>query len=278
VAVDNHSTDGTYEKLIGYVKSDDISVYRLEKRYLKTRLMLHANYLLRYTMHRYLTILNPGDMLYPNYLEICSGLMDDASHAEAMIIFCEVDFIDNEGRIFNQTPMFDKDRILEKERHLIEVFNQGMGHKVQCFYRVGTLPNILFELPHFVDFNDCFKKAWFLQFHNCIYIKNNLACICRSKYPDKIIDLASRLYMITRFKVYRDTVGNESTAFLDGLDSEEIYKNLSMLALQYASESLADGEIGTAKKILLFAEMVFEDIINTEFYSALKTLSLRENL
>jgi hypothetical protein len=29
-----------------------------------------------------------------------------------------------------------------------------------------------------------------------------------------------------------------------------------MLALQYASESLAEGEIGTAKKILLFAEMV----------------------
>jgi len=103
-----------------------------------------------------------------------------------------------------------------------------------------------------------------------MYLKDSLACISNSKYSDKIDDLGLRLYFITRLKVFRDTVNNESVRFLDGLDSEEVYKNLSMYALQYASESLDDGDIGTANRILLFAEMAYEDIVSTEFYSELK--------
>lgn len=276
IAVDNHSTDGTYEKLIGYVKSNDISVYRLDKRYLKTRHLYHANNLMRHTMHSYLTILNPGDMLYPEYLERCSNLLDDEINTDCRIIFSEVDFIDDEGRIFKQTPLLDKDRILRKKENFNEFFTKAMGHKVQCFYRAGVSPKNLFELPHFVDFTDCFKKAWFLHIVRCIYSRDPLACICRSNYPDKIVDLASRLYLITRLKVFRDTIDDESVAYLKGFDSEDLYRNLSMLALEYASESLAEGDLGTARKILLFAEMVLKDIVHSDFYSKLKAMTVKE--
>ncbi len=270
VVVDNHSTDGTYEKLIEYVKSNNISIYRLDKKYLKTRLMLQANQLLRFTQHKYLTILSPGDMLYPNFLEKCASLLDDDSHTDTRVILCHVDLMDNDGRIFNQPPIFEKDRILEKKKHFVEVLNCGLGHKVQCFYRCGMMPVDLFELPHFVDFTDCFMKAWYLMSYQCMHLKENLACVSNRKYSDKIDDLALRLYFITRLKVFRETVNNEGTAFLDGLYSEEISINLSKYALRYASEALADGDTGTANKILLFAEMIFEDIIHTEYYSELK--------
>ncbi|HHO74926.1 MAG TPA: glycosyltransferase [Deltaproteobacteria bacterium] len=276
IAVDNHSTDGTYKKLLGYVKSNDISVYRLDKRYLKTRQMNHANNLMRHTMHAYMTILEPSDVLYPDYLERCTNLLDDPIKTDCRIIFSEVDLIDDEGKSFKQTPMFDEDRVLRRKKSFVEVFNKGLGHKVQCFYRAGVIPKSLFELPHFVDFTDCFRKAFFLQSHPGIYMRTSQACICKTKYPDKIVDLVSRFYLITRLKVFRDTLNDESVAFLKGLDSEDIYRNLSGLALEYASESLADGETGTARRILLFAEMVFKDIVHSDFYSELKAITVHK--
>lgn len=275
IAVDNHSTDGTYEKLLGYMKTNDISVYRLDKRYLKTRQLLHANNLMRHTMHGYMTILEPGDVLYPDYLESCTDLLDNPINTDCRIIFSEVDFFDDEGKISKQAPIFDEDLILIKKDAFIEVFNRGMGHKVQCFYRAGGTPMNLFEFPHFVDFTDCFRKAWFLQAHSGIYTRTPLACICKTEYPDKVIDLVSRLYLITRLKVFRDTVNDESVAFLKGLDSEDVSRNLSGLALDYASESLAEGDAGTAERILLFAEMVYQEIVRTESYSGLKARTLQ---
>lgn len=275
IAVDNHSTDGTYERLLGYMKDNDISVYRLDKRYLKTRQLLHANNLMRHTMHGYMTILEPGDVLYPDYLERCTDLLDEPIYTDCRIIFSEVDFFDDEGKVTKQTPMFDEDRILRKKDTFIEVFSKGMGHKVQCFYRAAVTPKSLFELPHFVDFTDCFRKAFFLQFLRGMYRKDRMACICKTKYPDKVVDLVSRLYLITRLKVFRDTINDESVAFLKGLDSEDVARNLSRLALDYASESLAEGDAGTAERILLFAEMVYQDIVRTEIYSGLKARSFQ---
>lgn len=271
VVVDNNSKDGTYEKLINYVKSDNISVYRLAKKYLKTRLMFQANILLQYTLHKYITILNPGDILYPEYIEKCTSILEDSSYLNAKVLFTEVDFHDANGKVSNQVPLFDKSCVLEMKKHFMELFTNGLGHKVQCFYHHGTIANVLVELPHIVDFTDCFKKAIFLLNSDCIYIKNNLACISKTKYVDKIDDLAFRLYFITRLKIYRDTFCNEGTDHLEALNSkEEIYKNLSQLALQYAYESVLENDIPTANNALLFSEMAYEKILFSEFYLTIK--------
>ena len=162
VVVDNYSTDGTYEKLLTYIKKHDISVYRLKRKYLKTRLMYQANLTLRYTLHRYITILMPGDVLADDFIEKSAGFMDNSTSNNVRILLCETDVIGEKKQVITQVPLYETSRILNAQDHFIELFINGLGHKVQCVYRVGSIPNQLVDLSHFVDFTDCFKKAFLL--------------------------------------------------------------------------------------------------------------------
>lgn len=267
VAIDNFSDDGTYEKLLQFVISDKIAVYRLEKKYIKTRLMFHANLLLQYTSYKYITILNPGDVLYPNYIEKCCNLMDNSPDIDSKVLVCETDKFVNDVVEVNTKSLFKNSFIIDKTKNFMDFFVNGIGHKLQCFYHNGVIPNVLVDLPGVVDFTDAFKKALYLLNTNFIYTKDNLACISETIYDDPLDDLFYRYYFIIRFVIQRETINDNSTAFLEPLlNNNKIYEELSLLALSYAKEAIAENKLELAGKILLFGEMVNEEICELPEY------------
>lgn len=272
VAVDNYSTDGTYEKLLQYVIERRISVNRLKKKYLETRLLQKAlQFLQFYSDYRYFTILNPGDILYPQFIETCTEMMDKTANYTTKALFCNTDMADDSEIIAKQPPIFSDNCILLKQKHLAQFFIKGIRSKVQCLYSIGAMSGSLVEMPLYVDLTDWFKKAFFPFRYNCIYLKDALACTYKRKYDDKLYDLVLRYSLIVKFKIYRNSFPGDSNSYLDGmLLNKDIYKNLSHLALEYATDSLENNEVISASKLLLFAEMVNEDIIYDQQFLELK--------
>lgn len=274
VAVDNYSTDGTYEKLLRYVVDYRISVNRLNKTYLETRLLQKSIQFLKfYSDYRYFTLLNPGDILYPDFIDTCTTIMDRTrtSDDKTKALFCNTDIADQSEYITKQPPIFSESCILLKQKHLAQFFINGTRSKVQCFYCHGAIPDSLEEMPLYVDFTDWFKKAFFPFRFNCIYLKDALACINKPQYDDKLYDLILRYSLIIKFKIYRNSFPSDKNNYLDEmLLNEDIYKNLSYLSLEYTEELIQNNDLITANKLLLFAEIVYEDINKDDYFLSLK--------
>ena len=272
VAVDNHSTDGTYEKLLKYACSTGISVYRLKKKSFPTRLLRSALSYLTYTDHKYITVLCPGDILYENYITRCAEVMDEYCTPDRRLLICEADIAVEKDIIDSQTPIYTSNCILLKREHYKEFFINGVGHKVQVFFLNNTIPTMLPELPSCVDYTDWFSKAMYSFGNECIYLQDILACTKTFNCQNKIYDLILRLYTVTRLDLIRGTVFSDiSLSYLDSHDvAGKINNNLSLLALKYASEAVDDGDMSLAERILLFAEMVDEEVTGTENYCMVK--------
>jgi glycosyltransferase involved in cell wall biosynthesis len=280
VAVDNHSDDDTYEKLINYAQTDDISVYRVEEKLLLTRLLLLTFSFVEFVDYKYFTILCPGDELYPDYIERCSAILDKFGNLDRKILICETDIKDGSGNISKQPAIFSDNCILKKRDHSQQFLIHGAGHKIQCFYSWGAIMLNYTEFPFLVDFTDWYKKAIISFGSECIYINCTLACTSVTKYNDKLHDLFLRFYLVKKLEMTKIILFSKvSYEYLAELKTnKEIYKKLSCLALQYAAVAIADGELKDVKNILLFAEMVNEEITNTEFYTVLKNSVSSGNL
>ena len=76
-----------------------------------------------------------------------------------------------------------------------------------------------------------------------------------------------KLSLVTRFKLHRGTTENLSFEVLDELDTQiETNKKLSLLALKYACDDLSVNYVVSARKILLFADMIYPEIVNSNLY------------
>jgi len=272
VAVDNNSTDGTYERLLEYVIERKISVNRLHKKYLETRLLLKAiQFLQFYKDYKYFTILDPGDILYSDYLDRCTAILDKTATYKTKVLFCNSDILDDSGKKLEQTPIFSNNCILLKKEHLAQFFIKGTKSKVQSLFSHGAIHETLVEMPFYVDLTDWFKKAFFPFRDNCIYVKDALVCTCERDYKDKLYDLVLRFSLIVKFKIYRNSFPGDSNGYLDEmLLNVDIYKNLSQLAIEYAADAFDKNDLSSANKILLFAEIVYEDIVLHPHFIALK--------
>lgn len=271
VAVDNNSTDGTYESLLAYAQNTSISVYRLSETQLPTRLLRKTTATLDFAEWKYITIVNPGDTIYPNFIEKCSELMDRFTDSGNRFLICETDLLKN-GVVMKQNPIFSSSCILMKREHYPHFFLHGMGHKVQCFFSRKAIPESLPELPFCVDYTDFFKKAVYSFTAECIYVRDALACTSPAPCEDMLKDLILRLFLVKRSEhSIAALFAGKSFKYLDleGTRSQ-VHENLARLALQYASQALEDGQVKAAEDILIFAEMVHDDITRTDLFSALK--------
>jgi glycosyltransferase involved in cell wall biosynthesis len=281
IAVDNHSVDGTYEKLIGYAGEADISVYRFGEPRLPTRLLNAACAYLSYVKYKYFTFLPAGDELYPDYIEVCADVMDKYAGLDSKILLCETDLKDKLGKASRQKTIYTESCIFKMREHYKQFLINGTGHRVQCFHSSGSMPTGIFSnLPFLVDYTDWYKKALMAYDMGCIYLKRSLACVSASDYDDKLQDLVIRMYLLKKLEMTTCIMqSNINYEYLAELSSNRgIYRKLSRLALQYASDSVREGELKTANDILLFAEMVDEEIIGTPFYAMLKKSIASERL
>lgn len=275
VVIDNHSDDGTYEKLMGYVKENRISIFRVRVSRTPTRLLLSAMSFLEYVDYKYLLVLNAGDELYTDCIKNYTAIMDEYSDIDRRILICETDLKNELGHVSKQRPIFTENCILLKREHYTQFLTNGTGHKIQCFYCRGVLSSNFAELPFIIDYNDWFKKALFSFRMGCVYIKDSHSCTLATQYHDELYDLILRLNLVIRLELTRSSMySEENYKYFDELNSRKIInQNLSSLALQYALNAQKRSDTSAANKILLFAEMINENVMMSELYSLLNNYS-----
>ncbi|BCS55978.1 glycosyltransferase family A protein [Geobacter sp. SVR] len=273
VAIDNCSTDGTYEKLLNYSINHGISVYRLKEKCSRAMLLYESISYIEPVNYKYITVLSPGDIFYSNFIEDSVKVMEKYSNAKRRMLICEVSIIDSNARISSQLPIFTDSCILKSSWSLLQFFTFGFDHRVQWICLKDTLPSDLADLVFCVDNTDWFNKALFSFNSEIIYLDKPLASAVLSYPDDRLYKLMLKLSLVTRFKLIRGTMDNKNFEDLDELEDQKLsnYK-LSLLALKYAYDDLIEIKIDSARKILLFAEMVFSDIVETELYSTICNL------
>lgn len=275
--VDNASTDDSYERLLGLAASNPIAVYRMRKTYLPAQLLRRSLRILKYFDWRYMTILNPGDVIYPDYVATCSRVMDTNPDFDRKALFCEAHVIGAGGEVVAQKPVFADNCILRKREHYTQFFMHGTGHKIQAFFAEKAFSRHLSDLVFCADYSDWFYKAMLAFNTDCIYLQKVLAGIALREDTDLLEDLVLRLYLVKRLDLIRGTVfADMAYGCLDEVPSEQVIsQNLSKLALHHAGQALCSGASETAQKILLFAEMVNEQIVDTPLFAQLEQ-SLRD--
>lgn len=271
VAVDNCSEDGTYELLLESAIKTNLAVYRLRKQVFPTRLLRAALLYLRFTDYKYLLILNPGDILDPRFISRCVEVMETHSKPFRSVLLCEANVIDERGKRCSQPPLYTDSCILARREHYNEFFVNGPAHRIQAFYLTRSIPLMLPELPFCTDHTDWFSKALYAFNSECLYLKEPLATVRVSPPKCRVYQLMLRSYLVNRLDLVRGTVySSVKMNYLDRLDvSGKINENLAMYALRHAREALAAGDTETAEKILLYAEMVYDEITKSRYYDNL---------
>lgn len=272
VVVDNNSTDGTYEKVLEYVSTTSVAVYRLCEQRFATRLLRAADRILEFVEYKYIAVLSPGDIIYPNYVERCTAVMEQHATLERGLLISETDVIDPSGIIARQLPIYTESGVLMKRIHYTEFFTTGVGRKIQCFAIKRIFPKVLPDIPFCVEYADWFMKAIYAMNMECIYMKDALSATATIERTDMLNQMMLRLFLVKRMSLIRGTIFAEDTSSVcDDEDTQRrISENLAALALEYACQALVRKEFKVVKDLLLYAEMVFGEIVGSELYCLLR--------
>lgn len=266
IAIDNCSTDGTYEKLLELAKGnmEQISVFRLSETMKMTGVHKKLTELLKYSNILYSTVLMPGDILYPNCVDECIKFFRIMKNFEGRMLIFEVDLIDKDGNKKSQNPIFEDNCILKEKIHDYQFLTTGIGHKIQAFYKglPILLEHSLMRIVELINFNDWFYK-FFYYFGDCIYINKSLACIKEMQLDDPIDDLLKRLLVLKRnlyISVNSGKIGEDNSKY------SLAYKCLAILGLKYSINEINNNRMNVACDCLKFSELAFMDIVNYDIY------------
>ena len=275
--IDNASQKDAYRKLLDYeIKYPQlISVIREKQPTTRGRLLKRLVEHLRYAEVGSSIILNPGDIIYPDFIKEARSILQLKKELKCLIF--EVDILEEAG-VKKQTPIFTENCILSRLSEEV-YYKYGIGHKVQIVYR-GTPIHLEVKLPYYevMEKNHDWLSVAFYRTRMNVYIKESAGCICEEAidYKEKLIEWA---FFIKR-NLYAVETQVFSTINATDLQNEEIetaYNCLAMMALQYALKSLKKELVEEAEDALIFAEMMKTGIVSEECYIKLrKAVSLKK--
>ncbi len=189
--VDFGSSDGTYEKALGY-NWKNLGVYTrpFQKRW-RSRISDIARMLgiADYNMYQYyFIVLYPGDVMYPNCCSMLSYKFKENYRLNPEMVFCESDIFDSNGNIEKQKPLFSHDCVIDGEKDICEYIKRGYKHQIfsmtQSFYMARDV--------------ECYERnegrCWNKLVHrNCgkmaVYIEKPLVCTKRIIYEDELEEI-----------------------------------------------------------------------------------------
>lgn len=270
--IDNASEDGTYHKLVEYeIKYPKlVSVIREKQPTTRGRLLKRLIRHLRFAQVGSSLILNPGDIIYPDFIREARGLLQLKEDIRCFIY--EVDILE-ENRVIKQEPIFKNNCILTEVSKDV-YYRYGIGHKVQAFYR--KLPiGVVIKLPYYeviAKDHDWLAASFYnYRVRNNVYVRKTAGCIC-----EEMVDTKQRLiewaFFIKRvlYAVETQVFSTTDAADLEKEEVEAAYRCLAMMALQYSVKDLKRGLFEAAEDALIFAEMMKADIVGHEGYKRLQ--------
>lgn len=270
--VDNCSNDGSYEKILQYVKDYPqlVSVYRMDSPTKPARLMKQAIAYLRFSPVHFSMFLNPGDVIYPNFMKKVIDLMH--FQKEIAAVYTNVDIKRVDGKVQEQKAVFTDSCIIDKEYDYSLFFSAGTGMKVQAVYRrlPTTVSERLVDLEKRTDIHDWMSAA-FPNVGKVGYLAESLGCICVAPKKDVLFELMTKAYSLkSQFYMTETSANYIEQSKKDVSDMKAAYRCLAENALLYAVEEGEKGNLDLAEKCLIFSEMMDSDVAEEAAYQLLR--------
>lgn len=269
--VDNCSCDGSYEKILQYIKEYPqlVSVYRMSRPTKPARLLKRAVEYLRFSPVHFSMFLNPGDVIYPSFMKKAIELLHFRD--EIAVVYTNVDIKKTAGEIQEQKAIFTDSCILDKEYDYSLFFSAGTGAKVQAIYRgrPTTVAERLVDFEKRTDIHDWLSAA-FPNTGKVGYLTESLGCIWESHNRDSLFELMTKAYSLkSQFYMTETTANYIEQSKKDVSDMKAAYRCLAQNALLYAVEEGKKGNLDLAEKCLIFSEMIDAGVVNEAAYQCL---------
>lgn len=276
--IDNASQDGTYNKLVEYeIKYPElISVIREKQPTTRGRMLKSLIRHLRYTQVGSSLLLNPGDIIYPDFIQEARTLLKLKKDIKCLVY--EVDLFEGD-RVVKQNPIFTENCILTHTCKDI-FYKYGIGHKVQVFYRRRPI-DLSAKLPYYEvreKHHDWLALSFYwLPFslhyseYDNVYLKKTVGCVCKETNDFKQ-ELMEWAFFIKRtlYPVETQVVSTKDAADINKEEIAAAYNCLAVMALQYALRVLKKGLFEDAEDALIFAEMMKADIVEDHSFKKLQ--------
>lgn len=270
--VDNCSCDGSYEKILQYVKEYPqlVSVYRMARPTKPARLLKQAIAYLRFSTVHFSMFLNPGDVIYPDFMKKVIELMHFRN--EVTVVYTNVDIKKTDGEVQKQRAVFTDSCIIDKEYDYSFFFSAGTGAKVQAIYRrmVTTAAERLVDLEKRTDIHDWLSAA-FPNSGKVGYMTESLGCICETPKRDVLFELMTKEYSLkSQFYMTETSANYIEQNKKDVSDMRAAYRCLAKNGLLYAMEEGRKGNLDLAEKCLIFSEMTDLNVVEETAYQRLQ--------
>ena len=193
IIMDFGSTDGTYEKILGY-QMWNLGIY--QKPYQKNERQRLADIERIWDISRagnsFLVVLYPGDIMYPNCLKVLAERYCKDYSLDVAAVFCESDIRQEDGSIVHQKPLFEKDCIIDGNSEL-KLFIQKDRYRHQIFQTKLRSEGKRNKAQYEEDESRCLSKlARISMGKRVLYIKEALVCTKRIEYKDELQEILYR--------------------------------------------------------------------------------------
>lgn len=275
MVIDNSSIDGTYEKLIQYEIQYPqlISVMREKKKTTRGRLLKKMVEHLRFSTVDASTLLNPGDVIYPNFIKL--GVEVLRLNNMIKLVAFETELFDGTFKKA-QAPIYSENCIITN-MCAGAYYRNGIGHKVQVIFRKLPLPEEI-KLPYYAllaEHKEWFTLSYFRNF-NCMYRREIGGCIFSENEKDIVSQLIKKAFYYKR-SCYAIETNVFSNLYANDTDVQQVhdgYRCLAIMGLQSAIKELESNSFKSAEDCLIFAEMMDLSIVQEAYYEKINQVLL----
>lgn len=272
VIVDFGSTDGTYQKILGY-DPFHLGIYRVNEDFSELGRTSEAGRIASYTKPRgencCQILLQPGDIIYSDSLNRVAQAVN--RHCSASVIISETDVKTGDGSVVRLRTLYDSEKVIDGETEYLEYLSKGYRHNVMCFGGEVYCGHCYIN----GQANDKFwwNKNFFANFErDAVYIPEYLGCIQERFYGDELGEILLRWGNIIRFR--RFFVGRFE---LNSQESQLVSRNMAHYILWRSYLLAGKGDERQARECFLLSTILFPDIRDTQIYQWLEEYVLEKD-
>ncbi|SDB60264.1 glycosyltransferase family A protein [Butyrivibrio sp. INlla16] len=268
-----------YKKVLQYEIDHPatISVIHEKKPTTRGRILKHMLRHLRFTKVDYSVILEPGDVIYPDFLKKGMQVLSLRNFSGAVIF--EADLWDG-NQEYTVQPVYSSNCILDNLSRS-EYYRRDGSHKIIVLYK-NLFTDIEMKLPYFQVIADYYSE-WFSLIVNrereITYFRNSMGCVYKKGVTDAASDLVKRTFLIKRnmYALETGVFSSEEASDVELAERDDAYHNLSNRALQLALYKLGNGEYKEVEDCLIYAEMIDPKVVCGDIYADISDMFKKKN-
>lgn len=276
--VDFGSEDGTYEKAMSYDR-EHLGIYTRPFQKNWRQRVIDAARIVEYVypggMYCFSILLYPGDILYPDCLQVLSSKYIENYGLNPAVVFCESDILTEEGKILHQKPLFSEDCIIDGNLEASEYIKRGYSH--QIFQMVPNFAKGRRRENYEKNEGRCWNKLiWRNNERMAVYVRQPLVCTKRIIYEDEMQEILYRweAYMYINRGYYNKYGHNVDENFLqlanENLAEYALWRSFCMYQKKIAWEAIED--------CFLISKVIAHSIEEKEIYQKMKKLIMDKDV